>query len=149
MLELRESTKDEIEQFVQMEQSEDTARHVIPWSVEKHLSEMQNESIVYLSIYVDRILSGFIILFLEEAGVIEFRRIVISSKGKGLGQRAIKQMEKYCIEELKGSKVWLDVFESNHRGRHIYNKLGYRQFKIGSHEGRTLIFMEKPLFLTS
>ncbi|GEM77397.1 GNAT family N-acetyltransferase [Vibrio sagamiensis] len=66
-------------------------------------------------------------------------------KGKGLGQLAIKEMEQYCAEHLNCLKVWLDVFESNSRGIHIYQKLGYTQFKEAFYEGKKLLFMEKML----
>jgi RimJ/RimL family protein N-acetyltransferase len=81
----------------------------------------------------------------ESQDTVEFRRIVVASKGKGLGQLAIKEMEQYCAEHLNCSKVWLDVFESNSRGIHIYQKLGYTQFKEALYEGRSLLFMEKRL----
>ncbi|HAS8538026.1 TPA: GNAT family N-acetyltransferase, partial [Vibrio vulnificus] len=35
------------------------------------------------------------------------------------------------------------VFELNSRGLHIYQKLGYTQFKEAFYEGKKLLFMEK------
>ncbi len=145
VLELRKSVISEASAFVEMECSSDTKGFVIPYSVEKHVSLIESNEVVYLSLYDENELSGFIILSQESQGTVEFRRIVVASKGKGLGQLAIKEMEQYCAEHLNCSKVWLDVFESNSRGIHIYQKLGYTQFKEALYEGRSLLFMEKML----
>ncbi|MGR5355132.1 GNAT family N-acetyltransferase [Vibrio chagasii] len=145
VLELRKSVISEVSAFVEMECSSDTKGFVIPYSVEKHVSLIESNEVVYLSLYDENELSGFIILSQESQDTVEFRRIVVASKGKGLGQLAIKEMEQYCAEHLNCSKVWLDVFESNSRGIHIYQKLGYTQFKEALYEGRSLLFMEKIL----
>ena len=39
----------------------------------------------------------------------------------------------------------LDVFESNVRGQHIYEKLGYVQFKEGEIDGKPILYYEKML----
>lgn len=145
MLELRKSVISEASAFVEMECSPDTKGFVIPYSVEKHVSLIESNEVIYLSLYDENELSGFIILSQESQDTVEFRRIVVASKGKGLGQLAIKEVEQYCTEHLNCSKVWLDVFESNSRGIHIYQKLGYTQFKEALYEGRSLLFMEKML----
>ena len=91
--------------------------------------------------------AGFIILALDPDGKsVEFRRIVVSAKGRGVGQTAISEMEKFCKSELRRERVWLDVFEYNRRGRHIYEKLGYRQYGSIAHEsGKLLLLYEKDL----
>jgi len=103
------------------------------------------DELVYLSILHNNKLAGFIILCQEGDETVEFRRIVISSKNRGIGQQTILAMEQYCSQELGCSAIWLDVFESNERGRHIYAKLGYREFKSGAHQGKPLLFMKKQI----
>lgn len=145
LLELRKSKPEQAMHFAEMERANDTQEFVIPYSVGQHESLIEGEEVIYLSVYHYQTLTGFIILAKESEQVVEFRRIVIADKGQGLGQLAITAMEQYCAQVLNCSKVWLDVFESNQRGWHIYTKLGYRQFKIGEHQGKRLIFMEKIL----
>lgn len=145
MFELRKSKIEEADSFVKMESSQETSKYIIPYSKEKHITEMQSGAVIYLSIYNNNSLSGFIILVPEKAGSIEFRRIVVSAKGKGLGQLAMNATENYCLQELGCSRIWLDVFEFNLRGIHIYKKLGYKQFKVSEHHGNRLLFMEKKL----
>ncbi|MGL1166792.1 GNAT family N-acetyltransferase [Vibrio parahaemolyticus] len=143
MLELRKSVIEEASAFVEMEHSHDTKDFVIPYPLEKHRILIESSDVIYLSLYYKSELSGFMILSQENQDTVEFRRIVVKSKGKGHGQLAIKAMERYCVEKLNCSRVWLDVFELNSRGLHIYQKLGYTQFKAVNYEGKRLLLMEK------
>ncbi|WP_394241181.1 GNAT family N-acetyltransferase [Vibrio astriarenae] len=145
MLELRKSVKEEASAFVEMERSIETKDYVLPYPLEKHKLLINSNDVIYLSLYYENELSGFMILSQESKDVVEFRRIVVSSKGKGIGQLAIKEMERYCREKLGCSKVWLDVFELNSRGIHIYQKLGYQQFREAEIEGKRLLLMNKAL----
>lgn len=145
MIELRESSREEISTFVMFENSDDTAQFIVPYSPAKHLEEMFRDDTAYLSIDNERKLVGFIILVLDGIESVEFRRIVVTSKGKGIGQSAIQKMEQYCRETLKRNRIWLDVFESNVRAQHLYKKLGYKQFKSGSLGGRRMYYLEKML----
>ena len=76
---------------------------------------------------------------------VEFRRIVVAAKGAGIGQAAIAAMEAYCVEALRRQRIWLDVFASNPRGLHIYQKLGYRRFDSGELDGRKLLYLQKTI----
>lgn len=145
MLELTPSKPEQALEFFEMERAGDAQQFVIPYSLEQHQALIEGDEVIYLSVYHNQSLAGFIILAQENEHVIEFRRIVIAAKGQGIGQLAIKAMEQYCAQVLNCSKVWLDVFESNQRGWYIYTKLGYQQFKVGEHQGKQLIFMEKMI----
>ncbi|BDX06930.1 GNAT family N-acetyltransferase [Planctobacterium marinum] len=145
MLELRKSLITEIPKFVEMESSEETSDYIIPHTLDKHLAELKIPEMLYLSIYQNNELQGFFILKIGEDAEIEFRRIVIGSKGNGIGQAAIKLMEAYCRTNLGARRVWLDVFAFNQRGQYIYKKLGYQQFGKAEHEGKQLLLFEKWL----
>ncbi|MBO2649734.1 hypothetical protein I6M51_10365 [Shewanella algae] len=54
-------------------------------------------------------------------------------------------MEEYCLNELNASRIWLDVFDINEVGRHIYQKLGYCEFDTTEVNGKRLLFMQKWL----
>jgi ribosomal protein S18 acetylase RimI-like enzyme len=144
MINLRESVKSEIPRFVTMEQSSGTSEFIIPYSAEKHLIEMQRDNTIYLSIFYENKLSGLMILT-KEGQSVEFKRIVVEQKGCGIGQKAIKAMETYCMTVLSANRIWLDVFKSNLRGQHIYQKLGYNPFKSEQYGDKTLLYMEKSL----
>ena len=145
MIELRQSLEAEIPKFIEMENSNEASAFIIPHTLEKHLSEIQKKTTRYLSIYKDDKLQGFFILSLGLTNDVEFRRVVVASKGDGIGQAAIKLMEAYCKEALSAKRIWLDVFSFNQRGQHIYKKLGYEQFGVDEHEGKQLLLFEKQL----
>ncbi|MEM7030790.1 MAG: GNAT family N-acetyltransferase [Chloroflexota bacterium] len=146
MVSIREATIVELSAFVKMEQAEDTAEYITAYDLETHQIKFQDPDIVYLSILHEAQLAGFIILVLEaDAMSVEFRRIVVSKRGSGVGQAAIKAMEAYCRNQLKRQRVWLDVFDFNQRGRHIYEKQGYTYFKREDYKGQLLLFYEKLL----
>ena len=146
MIKLRKAREDEISSFVEIEKLDGTSGFIIPYSVEQHHAEMHKPNVVYLSIVSKDTLLGFIILATgDDSESVEFRRIVVASKGRGTGQSAISEMERYCADVLKCNRIWLDVFEINKRGQHIYNKLGYRQFKTGEYNGKALLYYDKRL----
>jgi RimJ/RimL family protein N-acetyltransferase len=144
MIELRKSVESEINTIMEFENSADVSEFIVPTTLEKHRTDMLKPEITYLSIVDEDSLLGYIILAIEDdLTSIEFRRIVIDSKGQGVGQVAIREMEHYCKNNLKAKRIWLDVFDANKRGKHIYNKLGYRQFKVGELNGQSLLYMDK------
>nr|WP_236783449.1 GNAT family N-acetyltransferase [Aliivibrio fischeri] len=143
VIELRKSRFEDIPSFVLYERAPETSDFIIPYTSDKHHEEMNNSNINYLSIFSEGALSGFIILVKSSSRCIELRRLVVDKRGHGLGQEALKLLESYCINELNTKRIWLDVFSSNKRGLHIYNKLGYSQFKVGEHNGKSLLFLEK------
>ncbi|PKF49576.1 GNAT family N-acetyltransferase [Enterovibrio nigricans] len=144
-LALKPTAKKEFQAISDMEKADDTHQLIIPHTKDKHLEESNKPHIIYLSIIVDDVLSGFIILALEGTDTVEFRRIVVGDKGKGIGQSAIRAMENYCSQTLTRKRIWLDVFETNTRGKHIYSKLGYQPFSTSEYKGNTLLLMEKTL----
>ena len=40
---------------------------------------------------------------------------------------AIKEIKRYCIEELKCHRFWLDVLENNQRARYLYQSKGFKE----------------------
>lgn len=150
MVQLSSSLETELNQFAEMEQLADNASYIIPNTPEKHLVEYSKEDTHYLTIKNANEIAGFIILVVNEnSNSAEFRRIVVSQKGLGIGQKAMKLMEQFVVTRLKASRIWLDVFEENARGKHIYEKMGYKTFKTDESNGRTLIFMDKDMSVTN
>lgn len=54
----------------------------------------------------------------------EWRRIIITKPGNGIGQAFMRSViEKTFMDDT--DTIWLDVFEDNARARHLYGKLGF------------------------
>ena len=147
MIEVRDALLEEVSSFVEMEKAEGTAEFIIPHHLERHIADFSDRNTIYLSVIDGKELVGFMILVLDLDGTsVEFRRIVITTRNKGIGQSSVTAMENYCRTELGREWIWLDVFEFNERGRHIYERLRYIQFKKGEYEGKPLLFYEKILY---
>ena len=146
MVEVARAFTEDVSAIVDMERQPDAKDFVHVNSPEEHSQQMADPNIVYLRITQEDALIGFFILALDsDQTSVEFRRIVVSSKGKGLGQKAIKKMEHYCQTELRRSRVWLDVYEHNDRARHVYEKLGYQNTGETDKDETELLLYEKQL----
>ena len=147
MTSLRSSTREELVIFDEMDRQDHASNFVIQAGIETHQKYYDDPNITYLSIENSRgEFSGYFVLVVEpDTASVEFRRILIDENKRGVGQIAIIEMENYCRKEFGVKRIWLDVYENNAIGRHVYEKLGYQQFKEELEEGRKLLFYEKAL----
>lgn len=95
-----------------------------------HRSVIDSDNEMHISIFDEagNNLIGHIILagLKNQNDSIEFRRIVISKKGKGFGKESINLIKKYCFETLRTHRIWLDVFEDNKRAIGLYKSQGFK-----------------------
>lgn len=147
LINLRESLYEELATFSEMERQSHARKFVNVIPLATHQKNFTDESVIYLSIEkTDGKLVGYFILGVEEElDSVEFRRIVIDENQRGIGQIAILQMEKYCKMTLDATRIWLDVYGDNERGKHIYEKLGYKRFKTDKYGERQLHYYDKSL----
>lgn len=143
---LEPATPDDAAAFAAMEHDGDASRFVSANTTEEHVMRMADPRHVYLRIMRDGHLVGFFLLVLDsDATSVEFRRVVVSSRDGGVGQAALRQMERFCQAVLGRSRIWLDVYEDNHRARHIYQKLGFVRFGETSKGDRRMFLYEKTV----
>jgi len=112
---------------------------------EKHKYNFKSSDVIYLSILsASEKLAGYVIIRKEkQLGTVQLKRIVMDEKYLGLGSEAIKSAEHYCVSVLKCTRLWLDVYEDNLRAVHVYEKLGYKIFKEGIENAKSVLFYEK------
>lgn len=145
-IQLDRATEADLPAIAAMEQEDDTKPFIVPYTIQQHLGALNDSAVIYLKIVRDQQTVGFFILALDpDEQSVEFRRVVVASVKRGVGQQAIEQMEHFCRVTLGRHRIWLDVFAHNQRGRHIYEKLGYTQFAEASHFGDQLLLYEKAL----
>ncbi|MEM7561508.1 MAG: GNAT family N-acetyltransferase [Pseudomonadota bacterium] len=138
------STRDQLSLFSSWEGDHETSPYILPTTLDQHHSYFSRPEITYLTISRHEEPVGYFILAFEPGGEsIEFRRIVMAEKGRGIAQKAIPLMELYCHETAQPGRIWLDVFDFNLRGIHVYEKLGYRRFDQRELDGKLLFFYEK------
>ena len=145
MISLRPARADELEILDAMDRQDHASRFVIQTGIEQHRRNFDDPDITYLCIENDQgELCGYFILVAESGGkTIEFRRILIDGEQRGIGQIAIAKMEDYCRQRWQPCKIWLDVYDDNEIGLHIYPKLGYAWTSETISDGRRLHFFEK------
>jgi RimJ/RimL family protein N-acetyltransferase/predicted enzyme related to lactoylglutathione lyase len=143
---LERAHADDAPAFASLEQDRGVRPFITPCDETRHREAITAPDTVYLRILDRDGLAGFIVLVLgPDEKSVEFRRIVVARRGRGIGQGAIAQMERHVFEVIGRSRVWLDVLEENERARHIYEKLGYSRFGSSSAGGRRLLLYEKRL----
>jgi len=147
LINLRKSQYEELITFFEMERQSHAREFVNATPLAVHRKNFADDSVIYLTIQkADEKPVGYFILAIEEdRDSIEFRRILIDETQRGIGQAAITQMEEYCKNTLNATRIWLDVYEDNERGKHVYEKLGYKRFKTEEHSERLLYFYDKSL----
>jgi diamine N-acetyltransferase len=126
---LLRTSEDDLDFVLSAEQSAENRSFVTVWAREQHLGALTSEDMSHLIIEnsADGSRVGYIILAgLADANQsIEFRRIVVTEKGKGYGKEALRLVKKLAFEELKAHRLWLDVKEHNIRARNLYESEGF------------------------
>lgn len=126
---LRNTRENDLDFVVDYEHKPDNARYVGQWTKEQHRNSLFQEDILHLIVEEKSINKpiGYVIL----AGItnrnqnIEFRRVVISNKGKGLGRETLKLVKKVAFEQLNAHRLWLDVRYKNQRAQNLYKSEGF------------------------
>ena len=126
---LLHTSETDLDFVMSAEQSAENRSFVTVWAREQHLGAITSEDLSHLIIEntADGSRVGYIILAgLADANQsIEFRRIVVTEKGKGYGKQALRLVKKLAFDELKAHRLWLDVKQHNVRARHLYEAEGF------------------------
>lgn len=117
-----------IEKIIHIEN--DNSDFIGQYDYNGHKRVIDSDDEIHFSILdkADNSLIGHIILagLKNKNDSIEFRRIVISKKGKGFGKDSISLIKKYCFENLKAHRIWLDVYSDNMRAIGLYKSQGFK-----------------------
>jgi diamine N-acetyltransferase len=125
---LRPATPADISHIAALERLPEYRLFVGQWSEERHLATMTGADARYfVAEGENRDLEAFAILrgFAEPNNAIELKRIVVRSPQRGLGRRMMEDLMRMVFAEFKAHRLFLDVFETNTRARHLYESLGF------------------------
>jgi RimJ/RimL family protein N-acetyltransferase len=127
MIEIKDTIVNDIKTIIELEQMPENKQFITPYTYKQHLQVINDQNQSHLSIFCDNEFVGFTILsgFQDSPHSIEFRRIVVDAKGKGIGKEVIYKVQKLVFNIEGSHRLWLDVFETNTRARHIYKQLGF------------------------
>lgn len=126
---LRCTTERDLDAVLRLEQDEENRAYILPWTYEQHQAACSNADLAHCVIETkqESTLVGFLLLAGRESvhQSVEFRRVVITEKGKGYGREVLKLVKQLVFEQWKVHRLWLDVFDYNHRARHVYASEGF------------------------
>jgi len=125
---------DSIDLLIRIENEQENKSFITPYDKNRHFQVIDSKDEEHLTIWgkeTEKIIGFIILAGLENPNLsLEFRRIVIQSKGKGFGRQCLKLTKEYCFNILKFHRLWLDVFEDNQRAIALYKSEG---FKVDGH----------------
>lgn len=120
-----EATENDIPYIMRLEQHPDNRKFVVQGTVDEHKHEIDSTDFIVFIIKerFDKI--GYMLCYKDEANSsFELRRMIIQSKGKGYGKEALKGLINFVMNTLDYHRFWLDVYEDNDTGIHLYESIG-------------------------
>ncbi|MCR9250095.1 MAG: GNAT family N-acetyltransferase [bacterium] len=130
MLNIAPTSSEDLPSIVAMEAHEDNKQYIFPYAIERHQKVIDNHDEYHLKLEDQQDgLVGFAIMVESdmETDSLEFRRLVIQKKGHGYGRTAIKWVKRYCFEEKRYKKLWLDVLDTNTKAQQLYLSEGFKE----------------------
>ena len=126
---LRYTREDDLEFIINAEREEDNAPYVDQWTKEQHSDALSQKDLMHLIAEEDisHKIVGYVILagIQNPNGNMEFKRLVIVDKGRGLGRKTLRLVKKIAFEQLKVHRLWLDVRDKNYRALNLYLSEGF------------------------
>ena len=123
---LRKTEEKDLDYVLAAEHDPANRMFVIPWSRDEHRQALVKPDLAHLIVQGERELGYVILAGLQDPNeTIEFRRIVITEKGKGFGKRAVQLVKELAFERYRANRLWLDVKEGNQRAQSLYASQGF------------------------
>lgn len=119
------ATENDIPFIMRLEQHPENRKFVVQGTVEEHTHEVNAPDYLIMIIKEKYDKIGYLLCHKDISNSsFELRRMIIQSKGRGYGKEAMKGLLSYVIDEEKFHRFWLDVYEDNATGIHLYESLG-------------------------
>ncbi|HKU24576.1 MAG TPA: ribosomal protein S18-alanine N-acetyltransferase [Candidatus Sulfotelmatobacter sp.] len=125
-MQIRLATPDDISQLVELGRASDTAAHWTPRQY-RDLFEAKRPLLVLIGGAGSGTILGFLVAR-HVAGEWELENIVVSGneRRKGIATKLISSLVK-AAREAQGRSILLEVRESNHAARGLYEHVGFQQ----------------------
>jgi diamine N-acetyltransferase len=136
---LRPTARADLDFVTALERRDDNRDFIGQWSDWEHLAAIEGRNgRRHWVIERDGERAGYLIAYDCRAGGAGFyvKRILVDSKDRGTGTAALQGFIARAFARPDAGCVWLMVREANARGRHIYEKLGFRRFDPAPDEAR-------------
>jgi RimJ/RimL family protein N-acetyltransferase len=126
---LRPTLGSDIPFVLSLEQDAENLPFITPWERTQHEASIRFPDMRHFIIEggagLDAV--GFLILIgcRNPHQSIELKRMVVASKGQGLGRAALKVAKRVAFEDLGAHRFWLDVKARNERAKALYDSEGF------------------------
>lgn len=124
---LRRTTEKDLDFVLAAETAEENRAFVSSNSLDQHTAALYDEDVAHLIIEKDDRRAGYLIIagLSNEHQSIEFRRIVVTEKGSGIGREVLRLVKRMAFEEFGAHRLWLDVKDYNKRAINLYESEGF------------------------
>ena len=102
-IEIKKAQELDLDFILSTENSAENTPFINTWSIDRHRAAMGNEDIYYGVVFSDSHKVGFVILagLKNENHSIEFLRVVIREKGKGIGRQVLKWAKEAAFKDRR------------------------------------------------
>jgi RimJ/RimL family protein N-acetyltransferase len=126
----RNATPSDVPSIAALETIPEFRAFVGAWPQDLHRQALADPDTAYIVVEDSAgAIAGFAILrsLQSQHKSLELKRIVVGSTNQGIGKRLLEEVLDRAFNEYGAHRVWLDVFDTNARARHIYRSLGFRE----------------------
>ena len=124
VVQLRCTSIEDLEFVIRAEREPENSAFIRQWTEREHCTAIEDDGILHL--IVEAMSDGHSVGYVILCGLgnsdrsIEFKRIVVCEKGRGLGRDAVRAVEALAFETLGAHRLWLEVVARNSRAKHLY-----------------------------
>jgi diamine N-acetyltransferase len=129
-MKFRSATQADSAQICALERLPEFRTMVGSWPEDQHVRMLADPDAVYI-VAEDQTgrIAGFAILqgLLSEHKQVELKRLVVRTPNQGFGKQLLTEVADRAFGEHSAHRLFLDVFATNDRARHVYENFGFRK----------------------
>src|ERR1700722_901645 len=129
-MKFRSATQADIAQICALERLPEFRAMVGSWPEDQHMRMLADPGVTYI-VAEDQAggIAGFTILqgLLSEHKQVELKRLVVRTPNQGVGKQLLTEVADRAFGKHSAHRLFLDVFVTNDRARHVYEKFGFRK----------------------
>ena len=126
---LRPTMQSDLDFVLTLEQDPENLPFITPWERTQHEAAIRFPDFRHFIVEAGPGLeaAGFLILIgcRSQNQSLELKRMVVQSKGQGVGRAALRVVKKVAFDELGAHRLWLDVKKRNTRAKALYASEGF------------------------
>ena len=129
-MKFRTATQADIAQICALERLPEFRTMIGSWAEDQHVRMLADPNTLYI-VAEDPSgwIAGFAIMqgLLSEHKQVELKRIVVRTPNQGVGKKLLIEVADRAFGEYAAHRLFLDVFVTNDRARHVYENFGFRE----------------------